>query len=159
MRGALLAGVWLSEAAALLARNTEYEIPYFKKAAAKAGAQLLDLERRGADYQRSTAAAAVEYRQVQRLPSGLGLCQGGITWRRRFPSSVARDGSCLRVKGLGVREAKERLLRLARQIEVPGDTQETEGLELTGGEVSEPWWHWRARFLGPSSIVGFERRI
>ena len=70
-RVSLRAGVWLGEAAALLARNTEYEIPYFKKAAAKAGAQLLDLERRGADYQRSAAAAAAEYRQVRRLPKGL----------------------------------------------------------------------------------------
>lgn len=47
-----------------LTRNTDYEIPYFKKAAAKAGQQLQDLERRAAEYLRSAAAASGEYREV-----------------------------------------------------------------------------------------------
>ena len=58
------ADVWLGEAAMMVARNTDYEIPYFKKAAAKAGQQLKDLERRGAEHLRSAAAASTEYQRV-----------------------------------------------------------------------------------------------
>ena len=58
------ADVWLGEAAMMMTRNTDYEIPYFKKAAAKAGQQLKDLERRSAEYLRSANTASAEYQRV-----------------------------------------------------------------------------------------------
>ena len=60
-----LTGVWLGEAATTLARNADYEIPYLKAQAGKLDQQLVDAERRCADYIRLAGASAAEYRQAR----------------------------------------------------------------------------------------------
>ena len=60
-----MAGVWLGEASTSLARSVDYEIPYLKAQASKLDQQLVDAERRGADYLRLTSTSAAEYHQAR----------------------------------------------------------------------------------------------
>jgi len=72
--------VWLGEAATALARNVDYEIPYHRAQAGKLDQQLMDAERRCAEYLRLADTSAAEYRQARRNVD-VGL-------RRRAPGSV-----------------------------------------------------------------------
>ena len=53
-----------------LCRNADYELPFFKKQAAKQQQQLGDLERRKAEALKSAAAAAADFQQARRAVSG-----------------------------------------------------------------------------------------
>ena len=59
------AGVWLGEAATALARNVDYEIPFRRAQAGKLDQQLVDAERRCAEYLHLADSAAAEYRQAR----------------------------------------------------------------------------------------------
>ena len=60
--------MWLGEAATALARNVDYEIPYHRAQAGKLDQQLLDAERRCADYLRLADTSAADFRQARHHP-------------------------------------------------------------------------------------------
>lgn len=51
----------------MLARNVDYEVPFYRKQAAKAQQQLADLERKHAEHLRSAVLAAKQYRTASFL--------------------------------------------------------------------------------------------
>lgn len=63
-----------------MCRNADFEIPFFKKQAAKHQQQLADLERRKAEAQRSAAAAAAEFLQVRQ---GAVWAVGCLLWKQQ----------------------------------------------------------------------------
>ncbi len=74
MRLLLPAVLHVGEAALTLGRNTDYEIPFHKKQAARLQQQMGDLERRQAEALKSASAAAADYEQVSVV--GLGRHHG-----------------------------------------------------------------------------------
>lgn len=57
--------LFLGEAAQTLVQNTDYEIPFLKRQAAKSDQQIEDGERRHTEFTRAAAAAATAYEQVR----------------------------------------------------------------------------------------------
>lgn len=57
-----------------MARNVDYEVPFYRKQAAKLQQQLSDLERKHAEHLRSAVLAAKEYRQVTCVRSKAETC-------------------------------------------------------------------------------------
>ena len=72
----LHADIHLGEAAVALARNVDYEVPFYRKQAAKAQQQLADLERRHAEHLRSAVLAAKQYRTASILSARPPSCWG-----------------------------------------------------------------------------------
>lgn len=73
------ADIHLGEAAVTLARNVDYEVPFYRKQAAKAQQQLSDLERKHAEHLRSAVLAAKQYRTASAPVSHAPACR----WRSR----------------------------------------------------------------------------
>ena len=69
------ADVRLGEAAITLARNVDYEVPFYRKQAAKLQQQLSDLERKHAEHLRSAVLAAKQYRTAS-IPFTRSLLMG-----------------------------------------------------------------------------------
>lgn len=57
-------GVFIGEAALTMIQNVDYEVPYLRKQMAKCSQQMADAERRHAEYVRSAAACAANYKKV-----------------------------------------------------------------------------------------------
>lgn len=57
-------GVFIGEAALTMIQNVDYEVPYLRKQMAKCSQQMADSERRHAEYVRSAAACAANYKKV-----------------------------------------------------------------------------------------------
>lgn len=99
-----------AEGGLTLARNVDYEVPYFKKQAAKNQQLMTDLDRRAADALKSAAAAAVEFQQeliamgispsatTSSVP-GIKTALLGLT--NELPELMASAVESLKSKGVG----------------------------------------------------------
>jgi hypothetical protein len=61
---ATTAGVFIGEAALTMIQNVDYEVPYLRKQMSKCSQQMADAERRHAEYVRSAAQCATNYKKV-----------------------------------------------------------------------------------------------
>lgn len=85
----------LGEAALALGRNTDYEIPFLKRQAAKYQQQLGDLERKQAEALRSAAAAAADFQQVcDAGRGGAGQCSAVCSVVRAWGTSGVTRRMC-----------------------------------------------------------------
>jgi hypothetical protein len=76
---ATTAGVFIGEAALTMIQNVDYEVPYLRKQMSKCSQQMADAERRHAEYVRSAAQCATNYKKV-------GTVQGQHEQSRRCRS-------------------------------------------------------------------------
>ena len=78
---ATTAGVFIGEAALTMIQNVDYEVPYLRKQMSKCSQQMADAERRHAEYVRSAAQCATNYKKV-------GTVQGQHEQSRRCTSTT-----------------------------------------------------------------------
>lgn len=57
--------MFIGEAALTMIQNVDYEVPYLRKQMAKCSQQMADAERRHAEYVRSAAQCATNYKKVR----------------------------------------------------------------------------------------------
>lgn len=97
--------MFIGEAALTMIQNVDYEVPYLRKQMAKCSQQMADAERRHAEYVRSAAQCATNYKKVRGAllgahgPHGMQLSTAPLNPGRQGPFRGSRAGDLLTTCG------------------------------------------------------------